>query len=217
MTGTNRMSPLKETLKDIKIVPVVTPYTVDGTVELAHSLVAGGINAIEITLRTDCALDAIKAVKDSEIEIVLGVGTLTSVAHVNTIAELGVDFAVSPGLTPAILNAANERKLNLLPGISSASEMMLGMEYGYDFFKVFPAEAVNAYALIKSLEGPFSDISFCPTGGINLSNIKRYLALSSVVCAGGSWMLPAEDIKAGNWNTIQTLCKDAVEHISPEL
>lgn len=210
------MSPLKEKLKNISIVPVVTPYTVEGTVELARTLVAGGINAIEITLRTQCALDAIKAVKDSGIEIVLGVGTLTSVEHVNSIAELGVDFAVSPGLTPAVLRAANERKLNLLPGISSASEVMLGMEHGYDFFKVFPAEAVNGYALIKSLEGPFSNVSFCPTGGINLSNINRYLALSSVLCAGGSWMLPAKDIKAGNWDKVEALCKEAVAQTNPE-
>lgn len=216
MIGTNRMSSLKEKLQNISIVPVVTPYTVEGTVELARTLVAGGINAIEITLRTQCALDAIKAVKDSGIEIVLGVGTLTSVAHVNTIAALEVDFAVSPGLTPAVLKAANEQKLNLLPGISSASEVMLGMEYGYDFFKVFPAEAVNAYALIKSLEGPFSGVSFCPTGGINLSNINRYLALSSVLCAGGSWMLPATDIKAGNWNKVETLCKEAIAHVASE-
>lgn len=207
------MSLLKEKLKNIKLVPVVTPYSVDGTVELAKTLVAGGIDAIEITLRTEIALEATQAVKDSGIDIVLGVGTLTSVQDVKEVAALGVDFAVSPGLTPALLEAANEYKLDLLPGISSASDVLLGMEYGFSFFKVFPAEAVNAYALIKSLEAPFPQINFCPTGGINLSNINRYLSLPSILCAGGSWILPAEDIQAGNWDKIESLCKQAVAHI----
>ena len=211
------MSSLKEKLKHIKLIPVVTPYTVDGTVELARTLVAGGVKSIEITLRTEFALDAIKAVKESGIDIVLGVGTLTCVQDVKDVAALDVDFAVSPGLTPAILSAAKEFNLSLLPGISSASEVLLGLEYGFDFFKVFPAEAVNGYALIKSLEGPFPHINFCPTGGINLSNINRYLALSSVLCAGGSWMLPAADIKAGNWSKIKNLCNEAIAHIESSI
>jgi 2-dehydro-3-deoxyphosphogluconate aldolase/(4S)-4-hydroxy-2-oxoglutarate aldolase len=211
------MSSLKEKLKHIKLIPVVTPYSVDGTVELARTLVAGGVNAIEITLRTEFALEAIKAVKSAGIDIVLGVGTLTCVQDVKDVAALEVDFAVSPGLTPAILSAAKEYKLDLLPGISSASEVLLGLEYGFDFFKVFPAEAVNGYALIKSLEGPFPQINFCPTGGINLSNINRYLGLSSVLCAGGSWMLPAADIKAGNWSKIESLCTEAIVHIESGL
>ena len=207
------MSQLKEKLRPIKLVPVVTPYSVDGTVELAKTLVAGGINAIEITLRTELALEATQAVKDSGVDIVLGVGTLTSVKDVEDVAKLGVDFAVSPGLTPAILEASVANGLNLLPGISSASDVLLGMEYGFDFFKVFPAEAVGGYDLIKSLSAPFPQISFCPTGGINLTNINRYLALPSILCAGGSWILPAADIKAGNWEKIEALCKEAMAHI----
>jgi 2-dehydro-3-deoxyphosphogluconate aldolase / (4S)-4-hydroxy-2-oxoglutarate aldolase len=207
------MSLLKEKLKNIQLVPVVTPYSVEGTVELAKTLIAGGVNAIEITLRTDLAMEATQAVKDSGVDIVLGVGTLTSVQDVKNVAALGVDFAVSPGLTPAILNAAKEYDLDLLPGISSASDILLGMEYGYDFFKVFPAEAVNAYELIKSFQSVFPNANFCPTGGINLSNINKYLALPSILCAGGSWILPAEDIKAGNWQKIESLCKEAIAHI----
>lgn len=207
------MSQLKDKLAAIKLVPVVTPYSVDSTVELAQTLVASGINAIEITLRTELALEATRAVKESGIDIFLGVGTLTSVADVIDVAEIGVDFAVSPGVTPSILDAANHHKLDLLPGISSASDVLLGMEYGYDFFKVFPAEAVNGYALIKSLSAPFPNARFCPTGGINLTNINRYLALPSILCAGGSWILPAEDIKSGNWPAIEKLCSDAMAHI----
>jgi len=207
------MSQLKEKLKGIKLVPVVTPYSVDGTVELAKTLVSSGINAIEITLRTELALEATQAVKDSGIDIVLGVGTLTSVQDVENVAALGVDFAVSPGLTPKILEAAVAQKLDLLPGVSSASEVLLGMEYGFDFFKVFPAEAVNAYGLIKSFGAVFPQAHFCPTGGVNLANINRYLSLPSILCAGGTWILPADDVKAGNWDKIEALCKEAVAHI----
>ncbi len=207
------MSLLKEKLRFIKLVPVVTPYSVAGTVELAKTLVAGGVNAIEITLRTELALEATQAVKDAGIEIVLGVGTLTSVADVKNVAEIGVDFAVSPGMTPTLLDAARDHEVSLLPGISGASDVLLGLEYGYDFFKVFPAEAINGYELIKSLSAPFPHISFCPTGGINLSNINRYLALPSILCAGGSWILPSEAVKAGNWPKIEALCKEAMAHI----
>lgn len=207
------MSQLKEKLKGIKLVPVVTPYSVDGTVELAKTLVASGINAIEITLRTELALEATQAVKDSGIDIVLGVGTLTSIKDVEDVASLGVDFAVSPGLTPKLLEAAVQHNLDLLPGISSASDVLMGMEYGFDFFKVFPAEAVNAYGLIKSFSAVFPQAHFCPTGGVNLSNINRYLSLPSILCAGGTWILPAEDVKAGNWDKIEALCKEAIAHI----
>lgn len=207
------MSLLREKLTNIKLVPVVTPYSVEGTVELAETLVRGGINAIEITLRTDLALEATQAVKDSGIDIVLGVGTLTSVQDVERVAALGVDFAVSPGSTPAILQSAKQHQLDLLPGTSSASDVLLGMEYGYDFFKVFPAEAVNAYGLIKSFEAVFPQANFCPTGGVNLSNINRYLSLDSILCVGGSWILPSADVKAGNWDKIEGLCKEAIAHI----
>ncbi len=207
------MSQLIDKLAAIKLVPVVTPYSVDSTVELARTLVAGGIHAIEITLRNELALEATQAVKASGIEIMLGVGTLTSAADVVDVAKIGVDFAVSPGVTPSILDAANNHKLNLLPGISSASDVLLGMEYGYNFFKVFPAEAVNGYALIKSLSAPFPQARFCPTGGINLTNINRYLSLPSIVCAGGSWILPAEYIATGNWQAIEKLCTEAMAHI----
>jgi 2-dehydro-3-deoxyphosphogluconate aldolase/(4S)-4-hydroxy-2-oxoglutarate aldolase len=208
------MSLLKDKLRSIKLVPVVTPYSVEGTVELAKTLVAGGVNAIEITLRTELALEATQAVKDSGIDIVLGVGTLTSVSDVKEVAELGVDFAVSPGMTPTLLDAARDYELSLLPGISGASDILLGLEYGYDFFKVFPAEAINGYELIKSLSAPFPQISFCPTGGINLTNINRYLALPSILCAGGSWILPSDEVKAGNWDKIEALCEEAMAHIN---
>ena len=207
------MSQLKEKLRPIKIVPVVTPYSVEGTVQLARTLVAGGINAIEITLRTELALEAIKAVKASGIDIVLGAGTLTSVQDVENIADIGVDFAVSPGMTHKLLEASCSNEIALLPGISGASDILLGMEYGFDFFKVFPAEAINGYDLIKSLFAPFPNISFCPTGGINLSNVNRYLELPSILCVGGSWILPSADVKAGNWDKIEALCKEAVTQV----
>ena len=116
-------------------------------------------------------------------------------------------------MTHKLLDASRSNDIALLPGISSASDILLGLEYGFDFFKVFPAEAINGYDLIKSLSAPFPNISFCPTGGINLNNINRYLALPSILCVGGSWMLPAADVKAGNWDKIEALCKEAINHI----
>jgi 2-dehydro-3-deoxyphosphogluconate aldolase/(4S)-4-hydroxy-2-oxoglutarate aldolase len=149
-------------------------------------------------------------VKDSDVQIDVGVGTLTSARQVEAIAELGLDFGISPGVTPAVLQAAADTGLRLIPGVTSPSEMMLGMEYGLETFKLFPAGAIGGYNLLKALSGPFPNISFCPTGGISLENARQYLDLPNVVCIGGSWMVPNDLVHKGDWESITKLCAEAI-------
>lgn len=208
------MNTLESKLKTFRVLPVVTPYTIDGTVELAKALSAGGIGAIEVTLRTEAAVDALIAVKEAGIDIEVGVGTVTTVERVEKVADIGVDFAVSPGVTPKVLQAAQDTGLQLLPGVSGPSELMLGIEYGLDLFKLFPASAVNGEKMLSALAGPFPEVKFCPTGGIGPANVGNYLSLSNVVCVGGSWMVPGDLVKAGDWQAIENLSKEAVRLVS---
>ena len=204
------MSDLITKLKNYKVLPVVTPPAPEQCVELARALAAGGIKAIEITLRNETAMEALKAVKASDVQIDVGVGTLTSAKQVEAVAELGLDFGISPGVTPKVLQAAVDTGLNLVPGITSPSEMMMGMEYGLDTFKLFPAGAIGGYNLLKALAGPFPNISFCPTGGISLGNAREFLDLPNVVCIGGSWMVPSDLVNNQDWDAITRLCAEAV-------
>lgn len=206
-------SPIMQTLEGTRLMPVVTAYSVESTLSLAQALVEGGINAIEITLRTSCALDAIREVAASDIDILLGVGTLTSAADVEAVAEIGVDFAISPGVTPNILQAGTDTGVKLLPGVATASELMLGLEYGLSEFKLFPAGAINGYELLKAFAGPFPEVSFCPTGGISLANLNQYMELPNVFCVGGSWMVPKDAIVHGEWDRISQICRESLTQI----
>lgn len=193
---------LEQRLGEIKILPVVTPQDADSTVSLAKALLAGGIKGIEITLRTDSALDALIAVKEAQLDMQIGVGTVTNVKRVQQVADIGVDFAVSPGITESVLQAAHEAQLSLLPGVSSPSEIMLGQEHGLNFFKLFPAGPLNGASMLKALYGPFPDTKFCPTGGVSPDNANAYLQLPNVTCIGGSWMVSNELIKSQAWDEI---------------
>lgn len=208
-------SSLENQLSQSRILPVVTPFTAEGTVELAKALLAGGINSIEITLRTPAAMDALVAVKEAQLDgLLVGVGTIASAEDVNKVADIGVDFAISPGLTVNILDAAKETSLNLIPGVTSPSEILLGLEYGLEIFKLFPAGAVGGMNLLKALYGPFPSIKFCPTGGVNVSNMLDYLALPNVVCVGGTWIVPDQAVKSGDWGAVTTLCAEATKLIN---
>ncbi|MBX2808970.1 MAG: bifunctional 4-hydroxy-2-oxoglutarate aldolase/2-dehydro-3-deoxy-phosphogluconate aldolase [Cellvibrionaceae bacterium] len=197
-------------LAELKIIPVLTPISVDKTLKMTEAMVKGGIRSVEITLRTDCAFDAIAAVKQADLGVSVGVGTVTSAALVEKVADIGCDYVVTPGITPALLDAAKATQINLLPGVSGPSELMLGMEYGYDHFKLFPAGVINAMAMLKAFAGPFHQINFCPTGGIGLNNAADYLALPNVVCVGGSWMMPKDAIAAEDWERVTTLSAQAM-------
>lgn len=195
------------------VIAVVTIADAAHAAPLARALVAGGVPAIEITLRTPAALAAIEAAARVE-GAVVGVGTVTSVQDLRAAADAGAVFAVSPGATPRLLEAALGGPAPLLPGVATASELMMAMELGYSRFKFFPAEAAGGQAVLKGLAGPFPQAIFCPTGGINLDNARQYLALPTVACVGGSWLAPEKLMAAGDWAGIEALAREAVTRLS---
>jgi len=189
------------------IVPVIVIKKIEYAVPLAQALLKGGIKVMEITLRSEVAVDAIRRISREVPEAIVGAGTVTSPEDLQTVTDAGAVFAISPGLTPALLAAANQGAIALIPGISTASELMFGMEMGYTEFKFFPAEAAGGVQMLTSIGGPFPRITFCPTGGISMKNFKNYLALANVACVGGSWVVPLQEIEKEAWDTITKLAK----------
>ncbi len=200
----------KQILRIGPVIPVIVIRKVDNAVPLAKALLAGGVKVIEVTLRSDVALDAIQAIKEQVPETVVGAGTVLSTNDLRDVEHAGAAFAISPGLTPSLLQAAKEANIPLIPGISSASELMYGMEAGLKEFKFFPAQAAGGIEMLRSLAGPFPQVSFCPTGGITPANYKKYLALENVACVGGSWLAPNDAVTSCNWSKITNICHDAV-------
>ncbi len=215
MPNTNnwKISPL-EVLKSGPVVPVIVIENINHAVPLARALVAGGIKVLEITLRSKVAVEAIRRVISEVPEAIVGAGTVTTPGDLQAVTEAGAVFAISPGLTPALLTAANQGSIALIPGISTASELMIGMEKGYTEFKFFPAETAGGVSMLKAIGGPFPHITFCPTGGISLKNFNEYLALDNVACVGGSWIVPANCIEQEDWQCITALARDAVARAS---
>ncbi|MGB5324799.1 MAG: bifunctional 4-hydroxy-2-oxoglutarate aldolase/2-dehydro-3-deoxy-phosphogluconate aldolase [Pseudomonadales bacterium] len=171
------------------ILPVIKVDDAAHILPIAHALSEGGIKALEITLRTPAGIKAIELVKKEGIDVVLSAGTVTRAEHIDALADIGVDFAVTPGLTPAIIERARQKGVEVLPGIATPSEVMKGLEYGLKFFKLFPASIVGGIGMLKALGGPFPDLRFCPTGGLTADNFLDYLALPNVFCIGGTWMI----------------------------
>ena len=200
------------TLSACGVLPVITATDEDITVALAQALNRGGMKAVEITLRTPAALDCIRAVAEQVPEMIVAAGTVTNLAQLHSAAEAGASMVVSPGATPGLLRAAREARIDFVPGVATASEVMQGLDAGYSCFKLFPAVAVGGLALLKSLAGPFPDVKFCPTGGLSAANFRDYLALPNVVCCGGSWMVAADLVENGRWEEIETLARDAMSH-----
>jgi 2-dehydro-3-deoxyphosphogluconate aldolase/(4S)-4-hydroxy-2-oxoglutarate aldolase len=197
-------------LKECRVLPVVTPLDENSTVELAGALQRGGMKAIEITLRSAAAMDSIRAVQERVPEILVAAGTVITPQDLKAVQEAGVKLALSPGATPELLAAAAASRLPFIPGIASASELMQGLAHGFDMFKLFPAEALGGRAMLKSLGGPFPQVRFCPTGGLNPANFRDYLALDNVVCCGGSWMVTEALVAAGRWDEIEVLAREAM-------
>ncbi|MCX5864557.1 MAG: bifunctional 4-hydroxy-2-oxoglutarate aldolase/2-dehydro-3-deoxy-phosphogluconate aldolase [Deltaproteobacteria bacterium] len=192
------------------VVPVMVIKDLDRAVPLARALVAGGIRVLEITLRTPVAVEAIREIAKSVPEAVVGAGTVTTAEDLAAVSEAGAVFAISPGLTPELLDAANQGDIALIPGIATISELMAGLRRGYSHFKFFPAEAAGGIPMLKAIAGPFPKVVFCPTGGIGLGNYCEYLALGNVACVGGSWVAPAEAVAQGDWARITKLAREAV-------
>jgi 2-dehydro-3-deoxyphosphogluconate aldolase / (4S)-4-hydroxy-2-oxoglutarate aldolase len=194
-----------------RLAPVVPVLVVDDAAtaaDLAAALVAGGLPALEVTLRTPAALDAIRAMSEVPGGVV-GAGTLLTPADVKAAKAAGAKFGVSPGATDRILDACAEAGLPLLPGAATASEVMRLLERGYTVQKFFPAEQSGGAAFLKSIGSPIPQVSFCPTGGISLKNARDYLGLKNILCVGGSWVAPKEAIQAGDWAAITTLAAEA--------
>ena len=196
------------------VVPVIVINHIEEALPLAKALLDGGIKVMEVTLRTDCALEAIKLIAETYPEALIGAGTVINAKQLAEVTAAGAKFAISPGSSPTLLNAAKAGDIPLIPGVVSPSELMNGIELGYDHFKFFPAEANGGVKTLKALGAPFKGIKFCPTGGISLANAGDYLALDSVVCIGGSWILPNDLIVSGQWEKITQLCADAVATLS---
>jgi 2-dehydro-3-deoxyphosphogluconate aldolase/(4S)-4-hydroxy-2-oxoglutarate aldolase len=208
------MTPMEasnEALKICQLAPIVPVLVVEDAAKaapLATALVAGGLPALEVTLRTPAALEAIAemaAVKGG----VVGAGTLMTPADVIAAKEAGATFGVSPGATDRLLDACEDADLPLLPGVASATEAMRLLERGYDVLKFFPAESSGGAPALKAIGAPIPQIRFCPTGGVSMRNARDYLDLPNVVCAGGSWVAPKQMVESGDWAGIEALAKEA--------
>jgi len=195
------------------IVPVLVIKKVEDALPIAEALLKADIKVLEVTLRTPAALDVISTIAKELPEAIIGAGTVTNREQLQRSYDAGAKFAISPGLTKDLLQAGNEGNIALIPGISSISELMDGADYGYDHLKFFPAEASGGVKAIQSIGGPFPDIRFCPTGGININNIRDYLALSNVACCGGSWLVNDKIIEAKDWTAITKLANEALAHV----
>ncbi|MGW9590250.1 bifunctional 4-hydroxy-2-oxoglutarate aldolase/2-dehydro-3-deoxy-phosphogluconate aldolase [Streptomyces chartreusis] len=191
------------------VVPVVVIDDPSDAVPLARALVAGGLPAIEVTLRTPAALEAIGAVADAVPDAVVGAGTVITPEQVTLAVTAGARFLVSPGWTDLLLEAMRASGVPYLPGVSTTSEVVALLERGVREMKFFPAEAAGGTAYLKSLNGPLPQARFCPTGGIGPATAPDYLALPNVGCVGGSWMLPADAVAARDWERVEALAREA--------
>ena len=208
------MAITKEFLEPVGVMPVVVIENADDAVPITNALKAGGIKAVEVTLRTPAALDAIRAIKSDCTDVLVGVGTVVNEKNLEDVAEIGVDFAVSPGFTPNLIQKSQELNVDLLPGVTSPSEVMMGMELGLTCFKLFPAVAVGGIPLLKSIGGPLPQVTFCPTGGLTMDSFTDFLALPNVGCVGGTWLVPKDAVANKDWSAITKIAQETVAKIS---
>ena len=194
-------------MRDAPVIPVIVLNKVEHAVPMAKALVAGGIRVLEVTLRTPQGLACIEAIAKAVPQAIVGAGTVRSAADAAAAAQAGARFAVSPGYTSKLGQACRNLGLPLLPGVATSSEIMAAMEDGLSELKFFPAVQSGGIQMLKAWQGPFGDVRFCPTGGISPANAAEFLALSNVVCVGGSWLVPASAVEAGNWSQITDLAK----------
>jgi 2-dehydro-3-deoxyphosphogluconate aldolase / (4S)-4-hydroxy-2-oxoglutarate aldolase len=198
-----------ENLKAVRIVPVIVIKDLGHALPLAEALVEGGLNVLEITLRTPAALEAIRTISASVKGAIVGAGTVINAEQFVQATAAGAKFVVSPGLTEEVVRASRDHLVPILPGVATASEIMLGISLGLKTFKFFPAENVGGAPAIKALGGPFPQVSFCPTGGVNAKNLGSYLSLPNVVAAGGSWMVPSDLNEADAFARASAMAREA--------
>ena len=203
------MSARESALDLVPVLPVVVIDDLASAVPIARALVDGGLPAIELTLRTPVALDAIRAIAAEVPEIALGAGTIVTPDQASAAVAAGAGFLVSPGCTPALLAAMRDTGVPFLPGTSTVSEVMAVLDAGVTEMKFFPAEAAGGAPYLRSVAGPLPQARFCPTGGVTTSSAPGYLALPNVGCVGGSWLTPADAIASGDWERISKLAAEA--------
>jgi len=196
-----------ELMRTGPVIPVIVIEHVDDAVPLARALVAGGVRMLEVTLRTSAALRAIKAISREVTDAIVGVGTITRAEDFERSVAAGAVFGVSPGLTPALISAARASGLPLLPGVMTPSDVIAARAAGFTELKLFPALQAGGVGMLTAMEGPFPDVTFCPTGGITAATAPEFLALPNVVCVGGSWLTPKDAIATGDWSRITTLAR----------
>jgi 2-dehydro-3-deoxyphosphogluconate aldolase/(4S)-4-hydroxy-2-oxoglutarate aldolase len=200
---------VEELLRLGPVIPVIVLNDARKAVPLARALVAGGVRALEVTLRTEAALESIERIARDVPEAVVGVGTITRPEQFARARQAGARFAVTPGLDQGLVSAARESRLPLLPGVMTPSEVIAARNAGFDALKLFPAQQAGGIGMLKALGGPFPDVRFCPTGGITAETAPDFLALANVACVGGSWLTPQHLIDGDDWATITSLARDA--------
>lgn len=191
------------------VMPVIVLDRVADAIPLARALVAGGIRILEVTLRTAAALESVRAIRAEVPDAMVGVGTVLTPADLAAATEAGAVFAVSPGTSPALLHAGQQSAIPLLPGVMTPSEVINALAAGYTAMKLFPAAQAGGVGMLKALGGPFPQVRFCPTGGIDLASAPSYLAQPNVACVGGSWLTPADRVSAGDWAALTELARAA--------
>ena len=205
----NRAQIIDCVLRLSPVMPVVTIEDASAAADLARALVRGGIRVIEVTLRTPAALSAIESIAKAVPDISVGAGTVVSIADLHAAASAGAAFAISPGATPTLLAGAAAGPIPYIPAIATASELMVGIAAGYRFFKFFPATAAGGIPMLRALGAPFPEVRFCPTGGITQQTARSFLELPNVLCVGGSWLTPADALRARDWTRIESLAATA--------
>jgi 2-dehydro-3-deoxyphosphogluconate aldolase / (4S)-4-hydroxy-2-oxoglutarate aldolase len=200
---------IRDVLALAPVIPVLTVEKLEHAAPLAKALCAGGLKVLEITLRTAVALDVIAAMRAAAPDAIVGAGTLIKPADFVSAADVGAQFAVTPGLTPQLAEAAAKVSYPLLPGIATPGEILQALQLGYDTLKFFPAQPAGGVPMLQAFAGPFANVAFCPTGGISRDSAPAFLRLRNVLCVGGSWVAPTALVESGDWAGIEALARDA--------
>ena len=200
---------IDDIFNNINVVPLLSLDNLDDSIGIARALVNGGLNVLEVALRTNFSLQAIKELKAAVPEAYIGAGTVTTTAQFDNAVNANADFIFTPGVTEGLLKAAIQSNTPTIPGISTISEAMYADDFGFNRLKLFPAEALGGIDFLKAVYGPFPGLKFCPTGGVNFDNASQYLSLKNVFCVAGSWVTPKELIKLKKWKEIERLASEA--------
>jgi 2-dehydro-3-deoxyphosphogluconate aldolase/(4S)-4-hydroxy-2-oxoglutarate aldolase len=209
----NRMSQHTQRIDAIcaaaPVIPVLKLDNAEQALGVCTALVKGGLKVLEITLRNDYGLQAIKQISEALPDAIVGAGTVTTPEQYEACIEAGADFIVSPGATPSLLTYGAQASIPLLPGVASVSEAMAGMDFGYERFKLFPAVVVGGVDLLKAFYGPLANLKFCPTGGVKPNTAQQFLELPNVMCVGGTWLTPSDIVAQQDWASIEALAQQA--------